>query len=37
MGDTAGATRAAQAVNAADAEEMNQRRIRFEGTRNDSA
>jgi hypothetical protein len=37
MGDTAGARRAAEAVRAAVAEAMTQRRIRFNGTTNDNA
>jgi hypothetical protein len=36
-GDTVGARRAAEAVNAADAGAISQRRIRFDGTRNDNA
>jgi hypothetical protein len=37
MGDNAGRRTAAEAVRAADAEAMNQRRIRFNGTTNDNA
>jgi hypothetical protein len=37
MGDTAGARKDAEAVRAAVAEAMSQRRIRFDGTTNDNA
>jgi hypothetical protein len=37
MGDNAGRRTVAEAARAADAEAMNERRIRFNGTTNDSA